>query len=216
MNILFDVLTPFYTRTKEYLPNFIYGFALLILGLLLSEGVRKFFTGLVRFFRLTKFLKSTNLAKEKEIDVWVEVLGGLLKWVVIILFLVPSTQIWGFTQFTVILNSILLYLPNVIVGVILALVGHVFANLSYDIVLNGVKTVNPAVAGLIASVSKYAILAFTALVVLNQLGVAQDLIRILFTGIVFMLALAGGLAFGLGGKDAAKELLDEVKKDLRK
>ncbi|MEK9179351.1 MAG: hypothetical protein AAB893_02680 [Patescibacteria group bacterium] len=216
MNILFDVLTPFYTRTKDYLPNFIYGFVLLIVGLLLSEGVRKFFSGLVRFFRLTKFLKTANLAKEKEIDVWVEVLGGLFKWIVVILFLIPAAQIWGFTQFTSILNSILLYLPNVIVGVILALVGHVFANLSYDLVLNSVRSINPAVSGLMATVSKYSILVFTALVVLNQLGVAQDLIRILFTGVVVMLALAGGRAVGLGGKDTARELLEEVKKDLHK
>ncbi len=49
---------------------------------------------------------------------------------------------------------------------------------------------------------------------MNQLGVAQDLIRILFTGIVAMLALAGGLAFGLGGKEIAKEILEELKKKL--
>jgi len=53
------------------------------------------------------------------------------------------------------------------------------------------------------------------LVVLNQLGVAQDLIRILFTGIVVMLSLAGGLAFGLGGKESAKEILDELKSKLK-
>jgi hypothetical protein len=56
---------------------------------------------------------------------------------------------------------------------------------------------------------------FTILVVLNQLGVAQDLIRILFTGIVALLALAGGLAFGLGGQTAAKEILEEVRNKLK-
>jgi hypothetical protein len=60
------------------------------------------------------------------------------------------------------------------------------------------------------------VLFFTALVVLNQLGVAQDLIRILFTGIVAMFVLAFGLAFGLGGKDLAKEILEEIKKSLQK
>jgi len=51
---------------------------------------------------------------------------------------------------------------------------------------------------------------------LNQLGVAQDLIKILFTGIVFMLALAGGLAFGLGGKECAQTLLKNLLKELKK
>jgi len=51
---------------------------------------------------------------------------------------------------------------------------------------------------------------------MNQLGVAQDLIRIFFTGIVAMIAIAGGLAFGLGGKDVARDLLEDLKKKLGK
>jgi len=66
-----------------------------------------------------------------------------------------------------------------------------------------------------ATLAKYVILVFTGLVVLNQLGVAQDLIRILFTGIVSMIAIAGGLAFGLGGQSAAKEFLEELKKKFK-
>jgi hypothetical protein len=66
----------------------------------------------------------------------------------------------------------------------------------------------------IATVAHWAIIIFVGLVVLNQLGVATDLIRILFIGFVAMLALAGGLAFGLGGKDTAREVLERVKKKL--
>ena len=63
--------------------------------------------------------------------------------------------------------------------------------------------------------TKSVIVFFTILVVLNQLGVAQDIIRILFTGIIGMLALAGGLAFGLGGKDIARDLLSELTKKVK-
>ena len=63
--------------------------------------------------------------------------------------------------------------------------------------------------------TKSVIVFFTILVVLNQLGVAQDIIRILFTGIIGMLALAGGLAFGLGGKDMARDLLSELTKKVK-
>jgi hypothetical protein len=52
------------------------------------------------------------------------------------------------------------------------------------------------------------------LIVLNQLGIASDLIQILFTGIVAMVSLAGGLAFGLGGKDAAKDIIEKFRKKL--
>jgi len=88
------------------------------------------------------------------------------------------------------------------------------ANLVSDLVRHSVKTMGAASASSLAVFSKGAITFFTVLVVLNQLGVAQDLVRILFTGIVAMLALAGGLAFGLGGRDVAKELLEELKRKL--
>jgi small-conductance mechanosensitive channel len=73
-----------------------------------------------------------------------------------------------------------------------------------------------SVARPMANMAKYTILVFAALAVLNQLGVAQSLIQILFTGIVFMVALAGGLAFGLGGQEVAKELLSDLKDNLKK
>ncbi len=63
-------------------------------------------------------------------------------------------------------------------------------------------------------VGRWSVLVFVFLVVLNQLGIASDLIRILFAGIVAMVAIAGGLAFGLGGKDAAREIITELKKKI--
>ncbi len=214
MNIVVDALTSFYSKTIKYLPNFFYGLLVLIIGIVLAGIVKNIFLGLVGFLKLGKVLKKTNMAKEKDVDIWINVLGELLRWVVIILFLVPTVEVWGLSRMVSILNNLLLYLPSVIVAVIIGLVGYVFSNLAYDIVSHSVKSLQQRASKTMASLAKYAILAFTSLVVLNQLGVAQDLIRILFTGIVFMLALAGGLAFGLGGKETAKELLEELKKNL--
>ncbi|MFA6005125.1 MAG: hypothetical protein WC775_01430 [Patescibacteria group bacterium] len=199
----------------NYLPSFFYGFLILVVGFLLAGLVKEVFIGLVKFFKVSFFFKATNIAKEKEVTIWADVLGELLKWVVVILFLVPTMQLWGLSGMTVILNSLLLYLPNVIVSVVIALVGYVVSNLTHDIVLQSVKTVQKRVSATMATLSKYVILVFTGLVVLNQLGVAQDLIRILFTGIVFMIAIAGGLAFGLGGQTVAKEMLEDLKKKFK-
>jgi hypothetical protein len=216
MNLVVDVFTSFYQRTLVYLPNFFYGLLVLILGVLLAGIVKKLFVGLIGFFKLRKILKNTKVANEKTISVWVEVLSELLRWVVIILFLVPTVEVWGLSRMVTVLNSLLFYLPNVIVAVIVGLVGYVVGNLTYDIVLNSVKSLQKSFAKTIAAGARSSILIFTGLIVLNQLGVAQDLIRILFTGIVFMLALAGGLAFGLGGKEVARDLLKNLFKGLKK
>jgi len=215
MNPVIDVFASFYRKTLAYLPNFFYGLLIVILGLLLSKMVKEVFRSLVTFIKFDKFLKSTKVANDKTFALWVEVVGELMRWVTIILFLVPAMEVWGLSRLVVVLNNLLFYLPNVIVAVIIGLVGYVFANLSYDIVHNSVRSVQGSVAKTMANFSRYAILIFTLLVVLNQLGVAQDLIRILFTGIVFMIALAGGLAFGLGGKESAQAILKELMKSLK-
>jgi small-conductance mechanosensitive channel len=108
-----------------------------------------------------------------------------------------------------------LYLPNVFVAAIIAMVGLVFAKLAHDVVIASLKGVSKRTANTIASVSRWAIIVFVVLAVLNQLGVAVDLIRILFTGFVAMVAIAGGIAFGLGGQDTAKGLFNGLKKKLK-
>jgi len=215
MNPVIDVFASFYRKTLAYLPNFFYGLLVVILGILLSRVVKEVFRSLVTFIKVDKFLKNTKIANDKTVNIWVEVIGELLRWVTIILFLVPAMEVWGLSRMVVVLNNLLFYLPNVIVAVIIGLVGYVFANLSYDIVHNSVRGLHGTVAKTMANFSRYAILTFTMLVVLNQLGVAQDLIRILFTGIVFMIALAGGLAFGLGGQETAREVLKGLMKNLK-
>ncbi|OGK64456.1 hypothetical protein A2209_03550 [Candidatus Roizmanbacteria bacterium RIFOXYA1_FULL_41_12] len=216
MNPVIDVFASFYKKTLLYLPNFFYGLLVLILGLLLSSIVKQLFISLVSFIKLSKLLKNAKIANEKTISVWIEVLAELLRWVTVILFLMPTVEVWGLSRMVTVLNSLLFYLPNVIVAVIVGLIGYIVANLAYDIVLNSVNTLQKGFAKTIAAGARSSIIVFTSLIILNQLGVAQDLIRILFTGIVFMLALAGGLAFGLGGKEFAQTLLKNLLKELKK
>jgi hypothetical protein len=91
----------------------------------------------------------------------------------------------------------------------------VFARLAHDLVLASTREITADASQAIASITRWAITIFVMLAVLNQLGVAQDLIRILFTGFVAMIALAGGIAFGLGGQDTARTLLETLRKRLK-
>ena len=117
---------------------------------------------------------------------------------------------------TELLNQFLLYIPNVFVAAVVGFVGLVLANLVSEIVKHAGKGLGSASSNLLSTISRYALYFFTTLVVLNQLGVASDLVRILFTGIVAMLAIAGGLAFGLGGQGTAKKTLDDLQRKLSK
>lgn len=108
----------------------------------------------------------------------------------------------------------MLYLPNVFIAVLLLLVGFVISRLVFDLVHASLRGVSKNTSNTVANVGRWAVIVFVFLVVLNQLGIASDLIRILFGGLVAMVALAGGLAFGLGGRDSAKEIIEQVRKKL--
>lgn len=211
-----DVLTRFWSKFSDYLPDFFAGLLILIIGLILSEILKKLFITLIRFLKINYLLEKMKLMSKKEVNLWEEILAELLKWTVVILFLISTLEVWGLSRATVVLNQFLFYIPNVIVAAIIGFVGLLLANLVSDLVRHSVTTLGASSANSLSIFSKSAILFFTVLVILNQLGVAQDLIRILFTGIVVMLAMAGGLAFGLGGKEIAKELLDQLKQKLLK
>ena len=67
---------------------------------------------------------------------------------------------------------------------------------------------------MLGSITKYAIWIFAFIIALSELGIASAFMQILFTGVVVMLAIAGGLAFGLGGKEAAARAIDSIAKDM--
>lgn len=211
LEIVNEVLSRFWFKFTNYLPDFFGGLFVLLIGLLLAGLLRKLLLTLLTFIRLDSILQRTKLLAKQEVKIWEEVLAEILRWTVVILFLIPTLEIWGLSRATLVLNQFLLYLPNVIVAVIIAFVGLVASNLGHDLIKHSVKTIGSTSATTLAVFTKWLVLFFTVLVVLNQLGVAQDLIRILFTGIVLMLTIAGGLAFGLGGKDIAREVLEELK-----
>ena len=170
---------------------------------------------LFTFIKLDMLFSKVKLVKKETLKIWEEVLTEILKWSMIIVFLVPTLEVWGLSNAVTVLNQLLFYLPNVIVAVVIAFVGLIAANLASDLVKHSVKSLGITSANSLSVFTKGVITFFTILIVLNQLGVAQDLVRILFTGIVAMLALAGGLAFGLGGQETAKEILEELKRKLK-
>lgn len=202
-------------NTAAFLPNFITGIVIILIGIILASIVKKIVTEVLNALKLETYLRRYGIPEAKKEFSWTNILAEIVRWFVIILFLIPAAEVWGLPQITTLLNTFLLYLPNVFVAAIIGLVGLVFARLAADLVLASTRGLSADASRAIASATRVAITIFVLLAVLNQLGVAQDLIRILFTGFVAMFAIAGGIAFGLGGKDAAKTLLDSLIKRVK-
>jgi hypothetical protein len=199
----------------SFVPKIIAGTIVLLVGVIIASILKQIVLGIFKALRIENFLKKYGVPEAKQEFDWSNIFSEIIRWFVIIIFLLPTADIWGLPRVVTILNEFLLYLPNVFVAAIIAVVGFVLGSLAHDLVLASVKGISSGSANSIASVTRWAVNVFVILAVLNQLGVATDLIRILFTGFVAMLAIAGGIAFGLGGQNSAKELLEAFLKKLK-
>ncbi|MDO8460947.1 MAG: hypothetical protein Q7S38_00735 [bacterium] len=198
----------------NFVPNFLAGVLILLIGIIVASILKQ---GLIEIFKalnVESFLSKYGVPEAKKEFNWSHILAEIVRWFVLVIFLIPTADVWGLPQIVTVLNTFLLYLPNVFVSAIIALVGFVFARLGHDLILASTHGVSPDTAQGIASVTRWAIIVFVLLAVLNQLGVASDLVRILFTGFVVMVALAGGIAFGLGGQGTARDILEALRKKL--
>ncbi|OGH06084.1 MAG: hypothetical protein A2W22_04175 [Candidatus Levybacteria bacterium RBG_16_35_11] len=198
-----------------WIPKFIAGLIIILIGIIVASIIKQLIVAVFKALKIDAFLKKYGVPELKDEHTWTNILAELVRWFVIIVFLVPTADVWGLPRITTILNEFLLYLPNVFVAAVIALVGFVIARLIHDVVLVSAKRVDPRTGATIATVARWAIIVFVILAVLTQLGVAADLVKTLFTGFVGMLALAGGIAFGLGGQSAAKDSLDEIRKKFK-
>ena len=214
-NTLINSLNTAIGAIIEYVPRFIAGLLILLIGIVIASIAKQLILALSKTLKVENYLKRYGIPEIRPGYTWSDILAEIVRWFVIIIFLIPTADIWGIPRVGTLLNEILLYLPNVFIAVIIGLVGFVLAKLAHDVILASIKGVNKDSANLIATATQWAINVFVILAVLNQLGVATDLIRILFTGFVAMIALAGGIAFGLGGQKNAQDILDGIKKRLK-
>lgn len=139
-------------------------------------------------------------------------IGWIVKWFIIIAFLVASLDLLGLTTITDFLsNKVLGYLPHVMVAALILIIATLISDTVGKIVVASAKASGVRLAGLLGTISRYAIWIFAFLIALSQLGIAEELMYTLFSGIVAMLAIAGGLAFGLGGKEAAARTIEKLR-----
>ncbi len=141
-------------------------------------------------------------------------LGTLVKWFMMIAGLLAAANVLELTQVGVFLGSILNYVPNIIVAAIILIAGVIVADFISKVVTSSISAAGLKSAPFVSKITKWAIFIFAFIAALDQLQVAQTFINTLYIGIIAMISVAGGLAFGLGGKEHASELIAKLKRDI--
>lgn len=218
-----DVLTQSFQNLfyglVAFIPNLIVALVIFVIGWLVGAGIGRLVAQVVSSIRVDQALRAAGVERVVERAGFTlnagAFLGFLVKWFFIIVFLVAALDVLGLTQVTAFLTGVVLgYLPQVIVAVFILLVAAVIAEAAQRVVAGAARAANIRAANLLGAVARWAIWVFAILVALERLGVSP-LIQTLFTGIVVALSLAFGLAFGLGGQQAAARYIEKVQNEIK-
>ena len=136
------------------------------------------------------------------------VASEIVKWIIRFVFLVAAANVLGMPQVSTLLNQVLLWIPNLLVAAVILLVAPLIGRFLRGLIEVGAGNMGFTNAPLLGRIAEMAVIAFAVLIAIDQIGIAADLLNILFMGLVGALALAFGLAFGLGGRDVAARITE--------
>ncbi|HEV2086509.1 MAG TPA: hypothetical protein VGR09_15645 [Gemmatimonadales bacterium] len=138
------------------------------------------------------------------------VIASIAKWCVRLITLVVAFDTLGLPAVSSVLNQLLLWLPNLIVALVVLVIGGLAANALSRLVRGATAEAGFSNHEMMETVTRVAVWGFAIVVAITQLGIATTLINTILIGLIGGVALAFGLAFGLGGRDRAAQILDTI------
>lgn len=214
-NATIEALTALWESFLLYLPNLVVGLILLIFGWFVAVGLGRV---------VAQILKRAKFDELLEKDDWKEAMqkakisihasrfvGSVVKWVVYVFFIWAAVGVFGLTYFTEFMGDVLRYIPSVIVAALIFVVAVMLADLLAKLIVIATEKAKFKYTDMAGEIARWSIWIFAGFAILIELGIAREMLSILFTGIVALMVIAGGIAFGLGGKDMATDILKECK-----
>jgi hypothetical protein len=211
-DVLLDPVRAFLVQVGDFLPRLAIALVVVIAGWFLAKaakfaivkGLRAFnFHVLSQRAGLDGFLRDGGIRTDTT-----EILGLMVYWLVILGALVIAFNSLGLIYVTDLLGRVILFVPKVMVALLVLAFGAYFARFIANAITAYCRNVHIQDADLLGRLAQYAILTFVVLIALDQVNIGGDIVRqsflIILAGVVFALALA----FGLGGKEWAAELLE--------
>lgn len=205
-----------WTKTIGFIPEIVGALVVLVVGVWIASWLGKLTKRVIEYTKIDKITESLGITKKmKEMGIeftLASVLGWLVKWFIVVAVLLAVVNVLHLTKVSEFIEKVVLYIPNVIVAVIILAIGMVIGGFIQKVIVKSAQASSllKQSGNLLGGVANWAIIIFAGMAALIQLGVAPQLIQILFAGVVGMLAIAGGLSLGLGTKDHIKKWLDKV------
>jgi len=207
----------------NFIPELIGAIIVFVIGWLIAAGVGKLVERILDKLSFNKLFEKEGwkeaLARaEMKVDVS-KFLGAIVKWVLVIVFLLASVEILGLIQFADFLKGVLNYLPNVIVAVLIFVATFIVVDIIEKLVRASVERIKIGYGNIVSLIVKWSIWIFAIFAILRQLLIVPQLIDVLFRalvyGVVALVVISAGIAFGLGGKNVAAQTLEDLRRRIK-
>ena len=203
-----DALQNALSKFLGYIPQLIGAIVILIVGYLVAKllqavvgrGLQSI--GFDRWMERGGIKQFFDQAQTRETPA--SVLGTLVFWFVMIIAIVMATDALGIPQVSAVLGQLLAYIPNIIAAILILILAALLANFLASVVRGATGS------GLLASIARYAIIVYAVFAALTQLGIAVELTAPTFLIVLGAVALATAIAFGIGGREIARDILERA------
>ena len=192
-------------------PRIIGFLLILIIGWLIASAIAAAVAAVLRGVRFNDLAGRAGLADfVQKMGLHTDAAGflaTLARWFVRLIVLVTAFDALGLPAVSQVLEQLLLWLPNLVVALVVLVIGGLAANALAGVVRGATAESGLGNPQLLATVARVAVWAFAVVIAVNQIGVAATLVNTLFMAVVGAVALALGLAFGLGGRETAAQIV---------
>jgi len=218
-DILSNYLLSLYPSIVNGFLTILAAIIVFLVGWLVAMFVRLGLEFILSKIQLKEWFNKVGLGKYLEDFSWEDkldrVLAEIAFWVILAVFLMTSFDILGLSTVNSFIRDVINYIPRAIAGGLILLAGFLFGELTRKVLVGFLRGIERKTAVSVSVFIKWAIIVFAFLAALSQWGIAADIVNSLVMGVVLFVAIAGGLAFGLGGQETAREILESVKRRLR-
>jgi hypothetical protein len=193
-----------------FIPSLIGALILLVAGWFISGFLARLIARGLNAIGLERAVERSGIGRfiERANTRWTmsEIIAALIKWSIFLIFIQAAASLFGMPQVTGIINSVILFIPKLIVALAIVVIGSLIAKFLAGLVRGSLSEMGVGYSGLFAKLTQYAVIAFSIIAAFNQIGIAQTVVNTLLFGFIGSLALALGLAFGLGGREVAAQI----------
>jgi len=218
-NLFLESTQQFLNEIAASLPRILGAILILIIGWIIAKLIKR------GFIKLLNLVKLNYLTEKSGIDKFlrdggskmnaIDILGTLFYWFIMLIVIMATLNSLNLTSATALFNEIMMYIPNIIVAIVILLIGIYLARMVSQIIKTSLQSMKDTTSNMLSQIAFVAIIILTVFVTLGQLNIAKEIVTSAFQIIFGAICLAFALAFGLGGRDKAAEILEEIKKKIK-